>query len=213
MIKLHKTAIPAVLLANAANWTKIVLDKLAAGEELTKADKARYSHKDIKAAIVAETHGKCAYCESQIRHIAPGDIEHITPKRMEPAKWFEWSNLTLACDNCNTKKGVSVDVVDPYEGDPEARFIFFGPGVYPLPGDDAAFLTIRYLDFNRSELVGRRTERIEYLMALAKNIANARNPEIKKILKEDFRQELESKCEYAALCRAIARGLEHTGTL
>ena len=33
-----------------------------------------------ESAPIDETHGKCAYCESKIKHIDYGDIEHILPK-------------------------------------------------------------------------------------------------------------------------------------
>ena len=148
MIKLEKGDEPVVLAENARRWTRAVVDKMAAGETPTRTEKKRYNHPDIKRALVAETHNKCAYCESKLRHVAYGDIEHIVPKSKNPAKWFSWNNLTLACDVCNTKKGHSpVDsetFIDPYAVDPEEKFWQVGPIVYPRPGCDAAALTPPY---------------------------------------------------------------------
>ena len=104
MIKITKTAKPDVLEKNAAEWTRVVLDKLAAGEKLTSTDDARYRHAEVKAALVAETHGKCAYCESKLKHIHHGDVEHMSPKSLEPVTRYEWRNLTLACEICNQNK-------------------------------------------------------------------------------------------------------------
>src|SRR4051794_19317694 len=104
MIKLKKGKQPQVLADNAADWTKIVVDKLVAGVKPTKTEKGRYNHPEVKTALVAETQGKCAYCESKIRHVSYGDIEHVVPKSDDPNKWFDWLNLTLACDVCNTNK-------------------------------------------------------------------------------------------------------------
>ena len=80
MIKLSKTEEPQILLDNGPNWTKVIVDKIAVGETPTDTEKTRYRHPDIKAALVAETNGKCAYCESKVLHIHHGDVEHIYPK-------------------------------------------------------------------------------------------------------------------------------------
>ncbi len=61
-------------------------------------------------------HGKCAFCESKITHIAYGDVEHFRPKagyRQRPDDplvrpgyyWlaYEWSNLFFCCPLCNQR--------------------------------------------------------------------------------------------------------------
>ncbi|PZU81197.1 MAG: hypothetical protein DI528_21745 [Shinella sp.] len=213
MIRIFKGGKPKKLEDNSAEWTRIVLSKLAAGVEISSAEKTRYSHKDIKDAIVDETHGKCAYCESDIRHIAYGDIEHVVPKKIEPAKWFEWENLTLACDVCNTNKGSEVDIVDPYNCDPEERFAFLGASIWGIPGDEEAVLTERTLELNRDELVSKRTERIEHLMKLVNVIQGTKNPKLKALFRDDFENEIRDEAEYAALSRMLHRELKRRGVL
>ena len=39
-----------------------------------------YGHADIKRTLETMQHGKCAFCESKIKHIAHGDVEHFRPK-------------------------------------------------------------------------------------------------------------------------------------
>ncbi len=62
-------------------------------------------------------HGKCAYCESSIIAVCPGDIEHFRPKgryeyitsegkqaKHKPGYYWlaaDWDNLLLACPFCN----------------------------------------------------------------------------------------------------------------
>ena len=65
MITLEKGEEPEVLTRNALHWTNVVMNKLNAGETPTKTEKGRYNHVDVKQALIAETHGKCAYCESK----------------------------------------------------------------------------------------------------------------------------------------------------
>ena len=163
----------------------------------------------MKSALVAETHGKCAYCESKLRHISYGDIEHVVPKSDTPDGWFIWSNLTLACDICNTNKSnapINGDVfVDPYEVDPELHFWQIGGMVQPKPGCDAAALTERLLQLNRAELIERRTARLENLMTMIDVIERAKQADLKKILWDDFCKETDSDREYAALAREVVR--------
>ncbi|WP_169789430.1 HNH endonuclease [Skermanella aerolata] len=185
------------------------MDKLAGGEEPTKADKGRYAHPEIKAALVAETHGKCAYCESKVRHIAHGDIEHVVPKSVVPARWFDWDNLTLSCDICNGRKsdfhGDHDTFIDPYAVDPEQHFWIVGETVFPRPGCDAAALTERLLGLNRAELVERRSERLKGLMKLLEVIERTVDPNLKGILQADFAEEAAEDKEYAALAREVMR--------
>ncbi|MBS1183503.1 MAG: hypothetical protein H6Q99_3383 [Proteobacteria bacterium] len=208
MIRIEKGDAPPFLTANSAAWTATVVSKLAKGEEPTKTEKGRYNHPDIKSALVAETHGKCAYCESKLRHVTFGDIEHVVPKSSNPAKWFSWSNLTLACDVCNTKKSnATIDhetFVDPYVADPEQEFWHVGALIYPRPGRDAAALTEHLLELNRAELFERRAARITALMKMLEVVERCRNPSLKQILWEDFCRETDASKEYAALSRSVA---------
>lgn len=76
-----------------------------------------YKHSSVKTALSEIYHHKCAYCESTITHSAPLQVEHYRPKANVDKKdlqigeihkgyyWLgnEWSNLLLACQNCNGK--------------------------------------------------------------------------------------------------------------
>ena len=154
---------PHVLLRNEPNWTAAVVGRIQSGETPTRTERNRYNHAEIKAALLAETHRKCAYCESKLRHVTYGDIEHVVPKTDEPARWFDWANLTIACDVCNTNKasapGDGDAFIDPYAVDPEEHFWQMGPIMYARPGCDAAALTERLLKLNRADLVERRKKR------------------------------------------------------
>ena len=207
MIKLAKGPVPDVLQRNAEEWTRTILDKLAAGEALTKADRSHYSHIQIKEAVVAETRGKCAYCESKIRHVAPGDIEHIVPKSEDPSRWFLWENLTLACPVCNINKGAFVGnhdtFVDPYTAEPEELFWFVGALIFAVPGNDAAAISERILQLNRPELIEKRSERLHGLIRQLEVVQRTTNPVLRGLLQSDFLEESKSENEFAALAREI----------
>lgn len=209
MIRLYKTEEPEVLINNAASWTQIIEEKLGRQEKLSNSDKSRYAHHDIKSALVAETNGKCAYCESKIRHIAPGDIEHVIPKSVVPQLWFEWVNLTLACSECNRRKldhlGDDTDFVDPYHDNPETHFWHLGATIFPAPGSEAAVSTESLLELNRAELLERRAARLAGLMRHLSLITATISQTTKSILIADFLREAESDREYAGLARFIIK--------
>ncbi len=207
MIRLEKIAKPRVLELYAESWTRELLRLLELGPDHKQAAdrlKSKYNHAEVKSSLLEETAGKCAYCESKFRHVTYGDIEHMVAKKPNPSMTFDWDNLTIACDVCNTKKGEEV-VIDPYVVDPETKLLFFGAAVMALPGDHDAEFTVRQLELNRAELVDRRTERIEHLKALRAVLASVARSDLRVILEEDFDRELDGEREFSSLSRSFGR--------
>ena len=81
-----------------------------------KFDRDIYAHEDVKAALKAMQHDKCAFCESKVSHIAYGDVEHYRPKGGfcqhehdalgRPGYYwlaYEWDNLLFSCQLCNQR--------------------------------------------------------------------------------------------------------------
>ena len=77
MRRLTKRDQPEELSTNRSEWERLV------SEEGTEYYKTRYRLPAIKARLVDETAGKCAYCESKIGHNTPGDVEHKVPVSVE----------------------------------------------------------------------------------------------------------------------------------
>jgi uncharacterized protein (TIGR02646 family) len=214
MIKIFKGEKPKILDEKAAEWTAEVQAALDAGEEVSKSLKSKYNDATIKAAIVAETHGKCAYCESKMRHVAHGDIEHVVPKSIEPSLWFEWLNLTLACPVCNTKKSNHQGFVDPHVDDPTDHFWFAGTVVFPKPESTKGTLTETVLKLNRPELHDKRYDRLIALDRLLRLASNATDAAVKHVLEQDLiENETKPECEYAAMSRAFVANAQAQGLL
>jgi uncharacterized protein (TIGR02646 family) len=89
----------------------------AAGEREFQFDAAIYGHEAVKQALVDMQHRKCCYCESYVRHVTPGTIDHYRPKAASQQSagealtrpgyyWlaYEWENLLFACPTCNQTK-------------------------------------------------------------------------------------------------------------
>ena len=74
-----------------------------------------YTKRELKTALTALFHGKCAYCESRYAGNQPMDVEHWRPKgqvdvpegRKLPGYYWlasEWTNLLPSCIDCNRSR-------------------------------------------------------------------------------------------------------------
>jgi uncharacterized protein (TIGR02646 family) len=215
MIHLTKNPAPPILVQQATNWTAELIAAIAAGTKLSDARKRRYNSEDVKQALLLETHGKCAYCESKLRHITYGDIEHIIPKAVDPSRTYEWNNLTTACDVCNTEKSDGEGLVDPYADDPEQiHFRFMGPMVTVIPGSEPAKLSLAVLKLNRAELMEKRKERVQNLARQLEEIVATRDDATRRVLiKALIEHETAATTEYAACSRSFVRDKQRDGAI
>lgn len=204
MIALAKGEKPDILRVNEVIWRDGLLDLIARGEATADYLRNKYGRDEVKDALKAETAGKCAYCESKPLHVTYGDVEHIVAKSRVPDRTFEWENLTLACDVCNTKKGSRDGLLDPYSVDPEQHFSFYGPMIMHNEGCAAAEYTRIVLDLNRSALLEKRCEAIDRLRNLVDRISLNPDPAERDILLEvTFEYETSQEREYAACLRSF----------
>lgn len=212
MIKISKAPKPQVLIDNAATWTKEYWDCLKADKKPSDEIKYRYNHPEIKKALEKETNGKCAYCESKIKQVAYGDIEHILPKNKNarPELYVEWDNLTLACEQCNRAgKGTYYDpnlpLVNPYTDTPGDYLRDFGPLIMPLPGNNRGIATEKVIKLNRGALVERRIERINSVEVLLQRWAKETNATLKKLLEAELHNEYSKEKEYSSTVKSFLR--------
>jgi hypothetical protein len=118
---------PRILRERGQRTTETIQQAFENGERTFDFDSSLYGAKSVKNALIAAQRGKCAFCESQVRHTAHGDVEHYRPKRgvrqndadpLEQPGYFwlayAWQNLFFACQLCNQsfKKNL-FPLVDP----------------------------------------------------------------------------------------------------
>lgn len=208
MIGLKKLGEPSVLKDNKAQWTQEYVDAKAA-DNVSDAIKYRYRHPEIKVQIRAETSDKCAYCESKVTHTYPGDIEHIVPHSIFHNLIVEWSNLTLACGECNRRKrdyfSNEEPLINPYIDNPEEHLYVVGTLIFGKPGNSKGRFAELRLELNRGELIERRFERIKSLRNLAEGYANQPAGALKELLRRELLKEIESDREYAFISRAFLK--------
>jgi uncharacterized protein (TIGR02646 family) len=105
---------PPILRDRGQRTTEANQQAFEGGERSFAFDSSLYGAKSVKNALIKAQHGKCAFCESQVRHIAHGDVEHYRPKggyrqngsdSLERPGYFwlayAWQNLFFACQLCN----------------------------------------------------------------------------------------------------------------
>lgn len=212
MRKIKKLKKPQILINNAVKWTQEYCSCLASGKKPSDEITSRYKEPTIKATLEKETHDKCAYCESKIKHITYGDIEHILPKNKDarPDLYVEWTNLTLACEQCNrsgkrTYYNPQLLLINPYTDDPEQHFNDIGPLIMPVLGDSRAYVTRKVLKLNRAALVERRIERITLVEPLLILWANEQTDGMKEILEQQLHDEYSEDKEYSSTIKSYLK--------
>ena len=207
MIKLTKGDKPEVLVKNGQSWKAEYVAAVENGN-LKDSQRYRYRHSSIKEAIRAETHEKCAYCESKISHVHPGEIDHIFPVSRRPDLCVDWDNLTLVCSECNRRKSDYYNeeepLVNPYVNEPSDHLIFFGPMV--LHRDKMGFRTTRQIGLSRTQLIERKQERIEQLNMLVQQWRETPNGPTRQFLQEEIMQYASDAAEFAGTVRAFISG-------
>lgn len=205
MIRLTKSAKPQILIDNELTWTTEYTTLVGTGATIPRTLLGRYKHPDVKSQLITDNAGKCAYCESKILHISPGDVEHILPKSRRPELIFDWNNLTLVCSVCNTNKLDYYDPVNallnPYTDEPSEHLITLGASVFPSPLSPRGVLTHDVLKLNRVALIERREEKLKNLKLLIYCWENEVDPGRKTTWEDQIKKELEMDKEYVLVSK------------
>lgn len=209
MIRLAKAPKPDILEEHEKEWTERFVEHCTQGTPISNADRYRYRNPAIKEAIATETHHKCAYCESKVTDVYPGDCEHIIPKTARPDLFVTWENLTFACANCNRFKGdyhsETEPLLNPYEEDPDNHLIFLGPMVSHRLHSQLGMRTVSRLRLQRAALVERRQERLRAMIDLIDKWASLAPGPTKDIIRDEIVAEYGPDKEYSAAVRALVQ--------
>jgi len=135
--------------------------------------------KQLHEVLSVETNNMCAYCETSL--VGGSNIEHILPKSQFPELMFEWENLTMICQQCNSRKTDRTLPINPFTDNPHDHFSYDQTGrIFPETASGAEVIDI--LSLNRLPLIESRLKTIELITILItknqkssinkKNIAN-----------------------------------------
>jgi len=206
MIRLYKLPKPPVLAANEDQWTN---DYLGHSPPIPDSVRFRYRRPEINATIRAETHDKCAYCESRMRHVDSGEVDHLLPVSTRPQLIYQWENLTFVCHQCNSAKRNYDDpdhpLIHPYDDNPEDHILFVGPMAVNEPTSLLGQRSIRRLKLNRPALLEERKEQLQRLQDLINTWAALPDNSDKQLCHQEIVTFAESDSEYAAAARFFLR--------
>lgn len=213
MRHLTKLPIPTVLADNATAWLS---EFLADRQSMKK--KTRYRHPEIKQTLRKETGWKCVYCESKIGHNTPGDVEHKVPSSKDETLHFEWTNLTVACTECNRRKNdyfeKDEEFLDPYTDDVEACLVHLGPLVFWTPGHARAEISVRILELDsgrRAALVDCKRDVLEKARALLELVSSAGSDMMRALRRDEVARMCRVDAEYSAMVRVYVEHVDRLG--
>jgi uncharacterized protein (TIGR02646 family) len=209
MIRLHRQQLPQELAARLNTWRAELLQRIAAGQDVSDFTNVRYRDAALKNVLKAESHDKCIYCETKILHAQFGDVEHIRPKSRFRERALDHDNLALSCAVCNNAKGDAWDdaipFLNPYAEDPAQQIRAFGPMLTALPQAHNAMETIRQLTLNRTGLLERRAERLQNLRALLNEYQVAVDQNMRRIAERELVEATKADREFAFVVRCFLR--------
>ena len=95
------------------------------------------AYQQARGLLIKRLGEYCSYCEMPAN--ASLAVEHIQPKKKNPALELEWDNFLLACGNCNPTKGDTEIVLTDYywaDTDNTARAFVYSVGGFIAPNPD-----------------------------------------------------------------------------
>ena len=196
---------PEILATNKVNWQAEY-----EADPTSDTKKYRYRKRPIKTQAKAETSSKCAYCESKIGHNTPGDIEHKVPTSVDITRHFDWTNLTIACTECNRRKNDYFSTVkpflDPYNEDVESQIVHHGPIVSWAPNTPHAEISIKTLELHnrkRVDLILRKIEKIGELDERLERHAKETDLILKEIVWKEIEEMGNAENEYSGMINQV----------
>jgi len=158
MRQVKRTAKPDSLKINGKKWKKELLDEISKKgyyKDVDRKYQEHYKKEDVKTALIDMYNGLCCYCESDFGGSSYENIEHYKPKSKFPELSFEWDNLHLACQRCNTNKSDKWELkgphfIDPVEDNPDEHFDYNFCSI--IAKTERGVYTIKEIDLNREAL-------------------------------------------------------------
>jgi len=174
MHRLKRPTPPELLQANGQEWTDKYLAKRAKAKKEGRKIPRPHFGLEVRAQIVEKLEQMngdsfCSYCESFLDSSKP-NVEHFEEVSDKPEKAFDWENLFLSCNTCNSNKKNS-NMVNPCGDNPREHFTF--DNVLAIKKTDLGRKTIKMLDLNGRKRRWRRTKLLEEIGKLKKNLRSS----------------------------------------
>jgi uncharacterized protein (TIGR02646 family) len=154
-------------------------------------------------------HGKCAFCESRMRHVSNPHIEHYRPKAQKRFEhlMFAWENWLLSCGRCNEEKWADFPehagqpcLIDPTTEDPVEHLDFHEAQVIGISSRGQE--TIRLVGLDRYPLRNERGSWLVKVNALLLLASRGSDADIKQECREHLIWAMQADAPYSAMTKA-----------
>lgn len=212
MIKLHRPLdVPSCIEGLAG-------EALLAEYKSTK--RAVWRIEELKAALLATSHNKCAYCETPLGEGAAYiEVEHFRHKDAYEDLAISWGNLLPSCRRCNGKKGahdvIMEPILNPYEDDPRQHFKFECCRLSPMT--ELGRETVGVLGLNDTHRLGmarwRLSDRLKKAISMCEIVMERYKGSLKTRAKNDLLEKLEDlllECQPTSSYSAVAATVLHS---
>ena len=219
MRNVQRGDMPDSLVQNANTWRLQLLREIRACRRTARQVSAscfdKYKQPDVRQALRTMYRGLCCYCEGRIVDVSFDHIEHRKPKSKYPGDTFNWDNLHLACQKCNTAKGNkwsgAAPILDAVLDNPLTDHLTYqesATGLRRWPSSDRGTTTVEHADLDRDGwdgLPGSRAKVFLETVGIMKGIKDSLSPNANAV-----RRELQGKAkgEYGTV---IAYAMEQFG--
>ncbi|MCX7046087.1 MAG: TIGR02646 family protein [Candidatus Sumerlaeota bacterium] len=215
MIKIQRSSPPTALSKNRAKWLrelKAARRQYGINSNDFRKVQSKYNHPSIRACLGTMFKNKCAYCESKLGVSHFPRIDHFKPKSRYENLTFDWDNLILSCEICNSAECKGDHFPSSKEG---------GPLLNPCKDDPQAHLEFKYDRLTHEAVIGARTIQGETTVRVLKlmersDLRKYRSEAIGKLVviikfaksepdaRSIMQMAVQDDAEYAAFARALA---------
>lgn len=173
MIHIERLPEPEPLLSKHAQWQE-KYDAALRGNPSARPDHKKYAHPAVVESLSSASHNKCYYCETLLTE-DDKEVDHHVEVACDHSRAYDWTNLYLACHNCNRgradNRAIPVGaVLDPCEDSDTAiarEITFRDERVMSVPGSARGVATIDKYKLNSTALLYKR---LKVLQAIAKEV-------------------------------------------
>ncbi len=152
-------------------------------------------------------HNLCAYCETNIGTASYPQIEHLKPKSKFPEQSFQWSNLHLVCQICNTIKSDKWDaenpILDIVLDNPEEHLQYIFHKMKAKT--DRGSTTISHCQLNRSSLLDSRKKIATELMVVIYEANDSDNLAVREFIKSKLDEYVQQDSEYSLMNKTLIK--------
>lgn len=177
---------PQILIDRKGLW---LINFLASGNK--RPDSSKYAHPSVRTQLNSMSYHKCFYCESKLKG-SPQEVDHHIEISVDKNLSFEWTNLYLACNNCNDKIPHDIlsihNTLNPCSDSDEViqeHLTFNKELIEPLNNSELGLRTIQKYRLDTELLDNNRRKQIMLFLLVLIKIKDKQIEENREYLNED----------------------------